>query len=72
MDRLPELGPDELIEITQPNAQARNKSMRRRYLQIARQTLDAMGKAGNIVIDKDRTGGWRILPPLDILERLRR
>ena len=62
MDRLPELGPDELSEITQPNAQARSRSMRRRYLQIARQTLDAMGRAGNIVIDKECTGAGIFCP----------
>lgn len=72
MDRLPEFGPDELIELTQPNAKAQSRSLRRRHLQIARQTLNAMAKAGNIAIDKDRNGGWRILPPIDILDRFRR
>lgn len=71
MDRLPELGPDELIELTMPHPENLRGAKRRVAAQRSRRTLEAMERSGDIVLEKLH-GGWRILPPGDILERFRR
>jgi len=71
MDRLPELGSDELIELTAPNANRLRGTTRRKALERSRRTLEAMGQAGDIRIERHRNG-WRILPPIDLLDRFGR
>ena len=75
MDRLPELGPRDLLALTTPDSQRFRYASRRALRAMvskARKVLEAMAGAGDIVIERETDGGWRILPPNDILERFRR
>ena len=61
-DKMPELGPDELIELCY-DAKAVNKDARRQRLSKARNALAQMEKRGAVVLEKDGRGGVRILEP---------
>ena len=75
--RLPELGPAELAELAMPGRAWRRETKAARARRIkrdarkGRQALDGMAKAGDIGLEKRRSG-WRILPPGDIVDRFRR
>lgn len=71
MDRVPELGPDELLELTQPDPEGWTGHARRSRLQLARRTIREMAADGNLELEINGLG-WRILPPADILKRFRR
>ena len=57
-DRLPELGPDDLIRLAFNGNLATN---RRKRLHLARQALTAMEAAGEVVIERGAGGAWRII-----------
>ena len=77
MDALPELGPAELAELAMRGRAWRRETKVARARRIkrdarkGRQALDGMAKAGDIGLEKRRSG-WRILPPGDIVDRFRR
>ena len=72
MDNLPELGPDELLELARPDAGNLTGTARRKAIHDVRiKTLPEMAASGDILIERKR-GGWRILPPADIIDRFRR
>ena len=71
MDRLPELGPDDLVVLTHPNPGKLSGPARRKARQRARTTIDKMAARQDIELEESGDG-VRILPPLDIAKRFRR
>lgn len=71
MDRLPELGPDDLVVLTHPNPGKLIGSTRRKARSDARATIKKIAAAHDVVLEESGDG-VRILPPLDITERFRR
>lgn len=70
MDRLPELGPDDLVVLTHPHPGQLSGATRRKAVQRARATIHKMAAAQDIVLEESGDG-VRILPPLDITKRFR-
>ena len=74
MDRLPELSPDELVNLTHPSGWKLKKGSKRWNARSnSLKTLKKMEKEGDIIIERDeQTKGTRILTPLDIAGRMKR
>ena len=71
MDRLPELGPDDLVVLTHPNPATLVDGARRIARHRARATIEKMAAEQDVVLEESGDG-VRILPPLDIAKRFRR
>ena len=73
MDRLPELGPDELVDLTRPDGHKLKGAKLRMARHHALSTVKKLSAEGDIVLEyNEKTEGTRILTPSDIAKRMKR
>ena len=70
---MPELGPDELVDLTRPDGHKLKGAKLRMARHHALSTVKKLAAEGDIVLEYDeKTEGTRILTPSDIAKRMKR
>lgn len=60
-DRVPVLGPDDLVRLAYADSRDLKPASRRRRLSSARRALERMEAAGEVVVEREAGGGFRVL-----------